>query len=137
MIINAGYNAKYIGEYEEGNAGAAPYLKWDFGYVNYMPQNVVIDNFVLTNPAPKLVLYNSLADAAFVKPDNFIQETDWKGKKIKLLNGTYRDMTEDDVYYNQYQITKSVIYRNMEAIPPCANESLYMYSFINSVTVVE
>ena len=137
MVINAGYSTKYEGTYEVGNAGAAPYLKWDFGYVNYMPQNVILDNFQLTNEAPKLVLYNSIADAAFVKPEKFIQDQDWKGKQIKLLDGTYRDMTEADVYYNQYQITKSVVYKNMAPIPPCANEALHMYTHIMSVTTVE
>ena len=137
MVINAGYNAKYIGQYEEGNAGAAPYLKWDFGYTCYMPQNVVLDNFQLSNTDVKLVLYNSMADAIFVKPKDFIQPEDWQGKQIKLVDGTYRPMTEDDVYYNQYQITKSVIYRNMEPIAPCANNALYMYEYLNSVTTVE
>ena len=137
MVINAGYNAKYIGKYEEGNAGAAPYLKWDFGYTCYMPQNVVLDNFRLTNPEATLVLYNSMADPIFIKPNNFIQPEDWQNKQIKLTNGTYRPMTEDDVYYNQYQITKSVIYRNMEPIAPCDNKALYMYEHLNSVTTVE
>jgi hypothetical protein len=97
----------------------------------------VLDNFRLTNPEATLVLYNSMADQIFIKPDNFIQPEDWQNKQIKLLNGTYRPMTEDDVYYNQYQITKSVIYRNMEPIAPCANNALYMYEYLNSVTTVE
>ena len=137
MVINAGFNTKYIGKYEEGNAGAAPYLKWDFGYTCYMPQNVILDNFTLRNQDATLVLYNSMADQAFVKPDDFIQPEDWQNKQIKLLNGTYRPMTKEDIYYNQYQITKSVIYRNMSPIAPCANDLLYMYEYINSVTTVE
>ena len=136
-VINSGYLTTYIGKYEQGNAGAAPYLKWDFGYTCYLPQNIIIDNFKVTNPGAKIVLYNEIADAAFVKPNNFIQPEDWQGKQIKLTDGTYRPMTEEDVYYNQYQITKSVIYRNMEPLDPCDDTSLYMYSYLKSVTRVE
>ena len=137
QIINSGYITKYQGEYIQGDAGAAPYLKWDFGYTCYMPQNIIIDNFRVENEKVKVVLYNSIADEAFIKPNNFVQENDWMGKKIKLVDGTYRDMTENDVYYNQYQITKSVTYRNMTPFPPCGNNALFMYRHIESVTTVE
>ena len=136
-VVNAGFLTKYVGKYEEGNAGAAPYLKWDFGYTCYMPQNVVIDNFKVANPDVKIVLYNSIDDAAFIKPNNFIQPEDWQNKQIKLTDGTYRPMTEDDIYYNQYQITKSVVYKNMQPLPPCDNVSLYMYRYIDSITTIE
>ena len=136
-VISPGYSTTYTGKYEEGNAGAAPYLKWDFGYVNYMPQNIIMDNFVCTNETVKLCLYKNIGDAAFVKPNNFIQEQDWKGKTIKLLDGTTRPMTEADVYYNQYQITKSVIYRNMEELEPTNDPNSHLYGHLKTVTTVE
>jgi hypothetical protein len=137
MVINSGFRSKYIGQYEQGNAAAAPYLKWDFGYTCYMPQNVVIDNFKVTNQDAKIVLYNSIDDAAFVKPSNFIQPEDWQNKQIKLVDGTYRPMTEEDVFYTQYQITKSVVYRNMDPLEPCDDVDLYMYRYLKTVTRVE
>ena len=135
-LIRTSYQDKYQGAYEEGNAGAAPFLKWDFGYTCYMPQNVVIDNFSVMTEAT-VYLYQSVGDNAFIKPKDFVQDSDWKGKSVLLPDGSTRPMTEDDIYYNQYQITKSVVYKNMLPLPPCEDNSLHLYKHLSSVTRVE
>ena len=129
-VISGGYSDVYKGEYQEGNAAAFPYLKWDFGYTCYMPQHIILDNFVFEHGKPN-VLFN-VGDACFVKPDDFIQETDYAGKTI---NG--RPMTEDDIYYNQYQITKSLTFKNMKPIPVCSNENSYLFETLTAIAKVE
>ena len=129
-VVSGGYSGVYQGEYQEGNAAAFPYLKWDFGYTCYMPQNVILDNFVFEHGAP--AIFFDVEDQCFVKPDDFVQETDYAGKTI---NG--RPMTADDIYYNQYQITKSITFKNMEPIPVCSNQNSYLFEALTAIVKVE
>jgi hypothetical protein len=129
-VISGGYKDVYQGEYQEGNAAAFPYLKWDFGYTCYMPQHIILDNFVFEHGKPN-VLFN-VGDACFVKPEDFVQESDYLGKTI---NG--RPMTEDDIYYNQYQITKSLTFKNMDPIPVCSNTGSYLFETLTAIAKVE
>ena len=136
--------------YNAGNAGSFPYLKWDFGYTCYMPQNLIIDNFQKnSNSSAALYVYSNVIDEAFVKPDDFDYVRDYTyeymvdGKKysgtqqVLLPDGTYRDMTKDDVYYNEYVMTKSIIFRNMQPIEICSNKGSYMYEELNKRVTVE
>ena len=136
--------------YISGNAGSFPYLKWDFGYTCYMPQHLVIDNFMLNpNCSAQLYIYNNIIDQAFVKPDDFDFAKDYTyeyevdGKKyigiqqVLLPDGTYRDMTKFDVYYNRYVLTESIIFRNMEPLKICSNEKSYMFGELNRRVTVE
>jgi hypothetical protein len=136
--------------YVSGNAGSFPYLKWDFGYTCYMPQHLVIDNFMLNpNCSAKIYIYNNIIDEAFVKPDDFDFAKDYTyeyevdGKKyigiqqVLLPDGTYRDMTKFDVYYNRYVLTKSIIFRNMQPLEICSGTGSYMYQELNRIDTVE
>ena len=154
-IINSGYSSKYNENYTPGNAGSFPYLKWNFGYTCYMPQHVIIDNFQLagdpnivgqnnqTQTAAKLYIFNNQGDAAFVKPSSFVNERDYTysyvlngttysgTQQVTLADGTKRNMTAADIYYNQYQLTKRIDFKNMSStIPICSNSSYYMYKNI-------
>ena len=136
--------------YISGDAGSFPYLKWDFGYTCYMPQHLVIDNFTLNpNCLAQLYIYNDIIDEAFVKPADFDFAKDYTyeyevdGKKyigiqqVLLPDGTYRDMTKFDVYYNRYVLTESIIFRNMEPLAICSNEKSYMFEALNKRVTVE
>ena len=129
-VITGGYSDVYTGEYQEGNAGAFPYLKWDFGYTCYMPQNVILNNFVFEHGTP--VVFFNVGDACFNKPEDFVHKSDYEGKTI---NG--RPMTEFDVYYNQYQITQSLTFKNMDPFPVCSNENSYLYETLTPKIRVE
>ncbi len=116
-IINSGYSNVYKGAYEEGNAGAYPYLKWNFGYTCYMPQNIIVDNFKV-DTGVTIYMFNALSNAMFEKPADFVQSGE----------------VESELYYNQYQITKSITIRNMSkpAICPSTGSS---YSIVWSIPV--
>ena len=129
-IVAGSYIEVYQGEYQEGNAAAFPYLKWDFGYTCYMPQHMIIDNFTFEHGSPN-VFWN-VGDLCFNKPSDFVQKSDYEGKTI---NG--RPMTADDIYYNQYQITKSITFRNMDPIPVCDNQISYLYNTLTPLVKVE
>ena len=146
------YSRNYNTEsaYEAGNAGSFPFLKWDFGYTCYMPQYLVIDNFYLSEECgAKLYIYNNVIDEAFVKPDDFDYAGDYtysyeiNGKKytgiqqVLLPDGTYRDMTAADVYYNQYVLTQSIVFRNMAPIEICSSSGSYMYEVLSKRVTVE
>jgi hypothetical protein len=94
-------------------------------------------------PSASLYVFDDMGDAAFVKPSSFVQSDDYTysctlngttysgTQQVLLPNGTYRDMTASDVYYNQYQLTKRIDFKNMsKTIPICKNSGLYMYSNI-------
>ena len=147
-VINSGYSSVYkeyvnsdgdtVTPYTKNNASTFPYLKWDFGYTCYMPQNVIIDNFTNANINRATVyLYNYVGDACFVKPDNFVQSVDYANQKVTLADGTTRNMTAADVYYNQYQITKSLTFRNMDKLPICPSSSSYLYTTLDAIAKVE
>jgi hypothetical protein len=110
-----------------------------------MPQNVVVENFKLNESctAP-LYLYNNIGNYAFVKPDDFITE----GEEYHIMQYTHSTtgvkydvkttIATEDIYYNQYQITKSITYKNMAALPTCpaaASSSNSYYSKILSVPI--
>jgi hypothetical protein len=65
------------------------YLNWDFGYTCYMPITMHIKNFV-SKATRNAYVYTNVGDAAF-----------------------------DPECSNQYQITKSITFENMEPIPIC------------------
>jgi hypothetical protein len=129
-VISGAYYDTYRGEFNPSEASSFPYLKWDFGYVCHMPQYVIIDNFTFEHGTP--YVYWDIGDYCFVKPTDFVQPTDYEGKTI---NG--RPMTRDDVYYNQYQITKSITFRNMDPIPVCSNSTSYLYNTLTPLVKVE
>ena len=129
-VISGAYYDTYRGEFNPSEASSFPYLKWDFGYVCHMPQYVIIDNFTFEHGTP--YVYWDIGDDCFVKPTDFVQPTDYEGKTI---NG--RPMTRDDVYYNQYQITKSITFRNMDPIPVCSNSTSYLYTTLTPLVKVE
>ncbi len=66
------------------------YLEWDFGYTCYMPITMHIKNFV-SKATKNAYVYTNVGDAAF-----------------------------DPQHANQYQITKSITFENMEPMPICA-----------------
>ena len=143
-IINTGYSGNYknTDNYTAGNAGSFPFLKWDFGYTCYMPQYLIIDNFKVagdpsivgtgnqTKTGATLYVYPNTDDAAFVKPSDFVQAKDYEGQTVTLADGTTRPMTADDVYYNQYQLTKAIYFKNMSKVPTCPTSTRYMYKNI-------
>jgi hypothetical protein len=129
-IINPGFQSgenEHKGHYATGKAADFPYLKWDFGYLCYMPQNVVVDNFQLGPKclATKVYLYTDIGNNAFLKPKDFITP----GEEYHMIQHTNpstgfkydvrTDIAEQDIYYNQYQITKSITYKNMKKLPIC------------------
>jgi hypothetical protein len=131
MTIIAGtYHDVYQGEFNPNEASSFPFLKWDFGYICHMPQHLIIDNFTFDHGTP--TIYWNIGDDCFNKPSDFVQKTDYEGKTI---NG--RPMTADDVYYNQYMITQSITFKNMEPIPVCSNNSSYLYKTLTPKIVVE
>ena len=113
-LIQSGYSSNYKGKYVEGNASAYPYLKWDFGYTCYMPQNIYVENMVVGNAAAgaKLYMFNNLADAMFVKPSDFVQTGE----------------VAEELYYNQYQITKSITYKGMEPLQMSPSKRTQLWS---------
>jgi hypothetical protein len=150
-IINTGYDSSYNGSYSSGNASSFPFLKWDFGYTCYMPQTVIIDNFKVegsadivgssgqNGPNTNLYVFPNTGNAAFEKPSDFVKVKDYTysytvngenfsgTQQVRLADGTYRDMTAEDIYYNQYQITKAIYFKNMEQpIKTCPSSSNYM-----------
>ena len=150
-IINTGYDTSYNGSYSSGNAGSFPFLKWDFGYTCYMPQTVIIDNFKVegsadivgssgqNGPNTNLYVFPNTGNAAFEKPSDFVKVKDYTysytvngenfsgTQQVRLADGTYRDMTAEDIYYNQYQITKAIYFKNMEQpIKTCPSSTNYM-----------
>ena len=48
-----------------------------------------------------------------------------------------RPMTADDIYYNQYQITKSIVFKNMEPFAVCTKPDSYLYEELTKVVVVD
>ena len=116
-----------------------PYLKWDFGYKTYMPQRIYLDNVKLGDNCSGTQLYicTDISDNAFVKPADFYQDTtdlyDGEGnpKKVVTIDGTERNITRDDIYYGQYQITQYVCFRNMNALPICRTSSSYLYKTLS------
>ena len=129
-IIQGNYMDTYKGAFDPSQASTYPYLKWDFGYTCYMPQDVIIDNFTFEHGTP-YVFWN-ISDACFVKPSDFVQPTDYEGKTI---NG--RPMTPADVYYNQYQMTKSIVFKNMNPLPVCSDEISYLFTELSKRVTVE
>ena len=123
-VVAANYYDTYdISEYNPSEASSYPYLKWDFGYTCYMPQNIVIDNLTLGEGTDAtLYLFNDVGDAAFVEPENFVSDAD--------------DL--EHLYYNQYQLPKSLVYRNMEkAIPICPKQSSYLNRTLSQLIKME
>ena len=149
-IINTSYSSTYNGSYTPGDAGSFPFLKWDFGYTCYMPQYVILDNFkveadpnISGTPAVSVYVFPNTSNNAFQKPSSFVQEKDYTysytvdgvvysgTQQVLLSDGTYRDMTADDIYYNQYVLTKRIDFRNMsKIIPTCPSSTNYMYKNI-------
>ena len=117
-----------------------PYLKWDFGYQRYLPQEIIIDNFTCTaeNYGAKLYLYPNYDDACFVKPDDFVQKHDYENINVLLPDGATRPMTEDDVFYGPLIMTQSVTYRNMsKAIPICPDQNLLLHKTLTAKLKIE
>jgi hypothetical protein len=85
IIISSGYS--YADE---------EYLNWDFGFVCYMPQNIVIDNFKYHTRFKNVYVYNNIGDNAF-------------GTDIS----------------NPYILTKSITYKNMDPLKTVANTQCY------------
>ena len=137
VVIGGGYSESYIGAYQEGNAGAFPFLKWDFGYTCYHPQKVIIDNFnCLVADRNKLNVFKDVGDKCFIRPDDFVQTQDYEGKVIVGPNGE-RPMTANDIYYNQYMMTQEIVFRNMKPLNICNNESSYLYTYLTEhMTVI-
>ena len=150
-IIDTSYTTSYKGSYSAGDATSFPFLKWDFGYVCYMPQHVIVDNFKAegssdivgtsgqSGPKINLYVFPNTNNSAFTKPSDFVQEKDYTysytvngetfsgTQQVLLPDGTYRDMTAEDVYYNQYQLTQRIDFKNMSAvIKTCPSSSNYM-----------
>ena len=117
------YDTYDMAEYNPSEASSFPYLKWDFGYTCYLPQHVIIDNLQLGKGTDAtLYLYTNVGNAAFVKPGDFEKEID----------------DHENLYYNQYQLTKSITYRNMpKAIPICPNQGLYLSTELSKLIVLE
>ena len=111
------YDTYDMAEYNPSEASSFPYLKWDFGYTCYLPQHVIIDNLQLgKGTEATLYLYNDVGNACFVKPADFEKDID----------------DPEHLYYNQYQLTKSITYLNMpKAIPICPNKGSYLYTELN------
>ena len=133
-VIYAGFftaTGDHKGHYSPSDAAAFPYLKWDFGYTCYMPENIVVDNFKVGEKcnAGSVCLFPSLGNNAFVKPLDFIVE----GEEYHMIQHTNKDgysynvrtdIAESDIYYNQYQITKSITYKNMQPLLMCPAQLL-------------
>ena len=137
VVIGGGYSENYMGAYEEGNAGAFPYLKWDFGYTCYHPQKVIIDNFSCpVANINNLNVFKNVGDKCFIKPDDFVQTADYEGKTIVGPDGE-RPMTAADIYYNQYIMTQEIVFRNMKPLRICADDSSYLYTYLSEhMTVI-
>ena len=136
-IFGGGFQGKYEGEYDASEAGTFPYLKWDFGYTCYHPQHVIIDNFnCLVANNNKVQVFRDVADACFVQPNDFISPSDYLNKTVINPDGSTRPMTEKDVYYNQYQLTQSLTFRNMKPLKVCNNESSILYEYVTARTTV-
>ena len=103
-----------------------------------MPQHLIIDNFTNANPTGAILfLYSDVGDDAFVKPKNFVKPADYEGQTVKLTDGSTRPMTEDDVYYNQYQMTKTLVFRNMDKLLICPNTKSHLFYTLDELAVVE
>jgi hypothetical protein len=121
-VFSSGYIVNYKGEYNASEASSFPYLKWDFGYTCYLPQDVVIENLTTGNNSTALYLYNDIGNAAFEKPADFVQPGD----------------DVDRLYYNQYQLTKKITYRNQKTpIQICRDASSILYQRLALVVDVE
>ena len=116
VVINSGYNNSNSGAAvyktdENGNvvtdANGEPiiekegrYWYWDFGYICYMPRNVILDNFT-SGPATCYV-FNSLNNEVFGDIPNQYQKT---------LSVTFRNMAPFDI------CNKKDEYTEMNSIP--------------------
>ena len=142
-VVSSSYATEsiYSGVFNYNNMQTFPFLKWDFGYQRYLPQNLIIDNFrcvASSSYGALLYVYPNYADACFVKPDDFVAETDYEGVEVTLPDGTTRPMTEDDVFYGSLKITQSITFRNMDkAIPICPDKMLYLYNYLTPRVTME
>ena len=136
VMFGGGYVANYRGEYDSAEASSFPYLKWDFGYTCYHPQNVILDN--ITCPGAEynnFVVFKDVADACFEMPLDFYQNADFENKTVVDVNGE-RPMTQGDVHYNQYMMTQSLTFRNMKPIPVCRDDTSLLYTYVTEHTTV-
>ena len=137
---SADTESTYKSNFDPSNMATFPYLKWDFGFQRYLPQNVVLENFKCTasevNGVP-IYLYPNYDDACFNKPQDFIQPNDYQGLEVDLPDGTKRPMTEDDVFYGPWKITQSVTFVNMNPIEICPDDALYISRLLKANTTIK
>ncbi|MBQ8380990.1 MAG: hypothetical protein IJY18_03765, partial [Clostridia bacterium] len=87
---------------------AEQYLNWDFGYACYMPINVVVDNYK-SKGTGTAYLFEDIPDYAF----------------------------DSETYSNAYNITQSIIYKNMTPLTTCPSVNKAGYTKMKAITVTK